>query len=337
MAVRVLERYPTGFSDMATAAPLLGLVCIWPQFRPEISKKVLCLHSTLSDHDVRVGGGQSRTEEGREEVPHVARAGDSWWGLRRGRGEPGVWHRGLGSFAVSFEESGEEVNREQRGGQQRAFAMTSFTGTQERCKRCSKIVYFIEQLLIDEQVFHRSCFRCHHCKRTLKLGSYASLQGVLYCKPHFDQLFKMKGSFTECFHLPEGVKSPVSEVDPLRRSTGDLKPSKFSHFFSGTQDKCKACNKTVYPLEKVRVDEVDYHKRCFRCAHGGCTITPSNYTAFEGRLYCMHHMTQLFKEKGTYCLLKEKPPTGSPRGTGSARPSPRPISSANNGDKGEST
>lgn len=28
-------------------------------------------------------------------------------------------------------------------------------------------------------------------------------------------------------------------------------PSKLSSFFSGTQEKCRACTKTVYPLEKV--------------------------------------------------------------------------------------
>lgn len=28
-------------------------------------------------------------------------------------------------------------------------------------------------------------------------------------------------------------------------------PSKVSEMFCGTQDKCHACNKTVYPLEKV--------------------------------------------------------------------------------------
>lgn len=43
-----------------------------------------------------------------------------------------------------------------------------------------------------------------------------------------------------------------------------------------------------------------YHKSCFKCSHGGCPITPSNYAALEGILYCKHHFSQLFKEKGSY-------------------------------------
>lgn len=51
---------------------------------------------------------------------------------------------------------------------------------------------------------------------------------------------------------------------------------------------------------QVTVEEKAYHKSCFRCSHGGCAITPSNYAALEGVLYCKHHFKQLFKEKGSY-------------------------------------
>ena len=44
----------------------------------------------------------------------------------------------------------------------------------------------------------------------------------------------------------------------------------------------------------------NYHKTCFKCSHGGCTLTPSNYAALDGILYCKHHFAQLFKEKGSY-------------------------------------
>jgi cysteine/glycine-rich protein len=51
---------------------------------------------------------------------------------------------------------------------------------------------------------------------------------------------------------------------------------------------------------QVTVEEKAYHKSCFKCSHGGCAITPSNYAALEGILYCKHHFSQLFKEKGSY-------------------------------------
>lgn len=54
---------------------------------------------------------------------------------------------------------------------------------------------------------------------------------------------------------------------------------------------------------QVAVDGVSYHKACFRCTHGGCVISPSNYVAHEHRLYCKHHHTQLFKAKGNFSRL----------------------------------
>ncbi|KAG9150230.1 hypothetical protein Leryth_009803 [Lithospermum erythrorhizon] len=51
--------------------------------------------------------------------------------------------------------------------------------------------------------------------------------------------------------------------------------------FSGTQDKCAACSKTVYPLV-VSVESLCYHKMCFKCSHGGCSLPPSNYAALDG-------------------------------------------------------
>ncbi|KAE8723309.1 LIM domain-containing protein PLIM2a [Hibiscus syriacus] len=77
-------------------------------------------------------------------------------------------------------------------------------------------------------------------------------------------------------------------------------PNKLSSMFSGTQDKCAACEKTVYPLEKVTMEGECYHKTCFRCAHGGCPLTHSSYAALNGILYCKHHFAQLFMVKGNY-------------------------------------
>ncbi|KAJ4964173.1 hypothetical protein NE237_024112 [Protea cynaroides] len=172
--------------------------------------------------------------------------------------------------------------------------MATFAGTTQKCKACEKTVYLVDQLTVDNKVYHKACFRCHHCKGTLKLSNYSSFEGVLYCKPHFDQLFKMTGSLDKSFEsAPKEVRvSDKGHVD-----------SKVSSLFAGTQDKCVACKKTVYPLEKVAVDGTSYHKACFKCSHGGCVLSTSNYVAHEHRLYCKHHHSQLFKEKGNFSQL----------------------------------
>lgn len=51
---------------------------------------------------------------------------------------------------------------------------------------------------------------------------------------------------------------------------------------------------------QVTVESQSYHKSCFKCSHGGCSLSPSNYAALNGVLYCKPHFSQLFKEKGSY-------------------------------------
>ncbi|OMO57822.1 Zinc finger, LIM-type [Corchorus olitorius] len=80
--------------------------------------------------------------------------------------------------------------------------------------------------------------------------------------------------------------------------------TKVSGMFAGTRDKCVGCKNTVYPTERVTVNGIPYHKSCFKCTHGGYTISPSNYVAHEGRLYCKHHNGQLIKEKGNLSQLE---------------------------------
>jgi len=84
----------------------------------------------------------------------------------------------------------------------------------------------MELLIADKQNFHKSCFRCEHCRGKLRwgiftelkhrhcmsffaffknsflvlsLGNYASLHGRMYCTPHYKQLFKSKGNYDEGF------------------------------------------------------------------------------------------------------------------------------------------
>ncbi|KAK4415941.1 LIM domain-containing protein PLIM2b [Sesamum alatum] len=169
--------------------------------------------------------------------------------------------------------------------------MASFTGTLDKCKACDKTVYFVDLLSADGATFHKSCFKCSHCKGTLVMSNYSSMDGILYCKPHFEQLFKESGNFSKNFQ---------SGTKPERENSLTKTPSKLSALFSGTLDKCPACSKTVYPLEKVTMEGESFHRSCFRCAHGGCPLTHSSYASLDGILYCKHHFQQLFLEKGNY-------------------------------------
>ncbi|XP_047944774.1 LIM domain-containing protein WLIM2b-like [Salvia hispanica] len=168
---------------------------------------------------------------------------------------------------------------------------SSSYGTTQKCHTCDKVVHVAEMFSADGIPYHKNCFKCDTCNGRLAISSYSTVDGKLYCKPHFEQLFRETGSFTT-----KKFQSSLSGKHPELNRT----PSKVSTMFSGTLEKCAACKKTVYPLEKVTVEGEFYHRQCFKCTHGGCTLTMSSYAALDGIPYCKTHFAQLFKETGSY-------------------------------------
>lgn len=69
----------------------------------------------------------------------------------------------------------------------------------DACYMCNKTVYPMDKLSADDKVFHKTCLKCGHCSRIISLGNYAAMNGVFYCKPHFKQLFAVKGNYTDGF------------------------------------------------------------------------------------------------------------------------------------------
>ncbi|MFS8022549.1 putative transcription factor interactor and regulator LIM family [Helianthus anomalus] len=49
---------------------------------------------------------------------------------------------------------------------------------------------------MEGEPYHKLCFKCAHGGCPLTHSSYASLDGVLYCKHHFAQLFMEKGNYS---------------------------------------------------------------------------------------------------------------------------------------------
>nr|GFC77920.1 LIM domain-containing protein WLIM1-like [Tanacetum cinerariifolium] len=101
----------------------------------------------------------------------------------------------------------------------------------------------VDKLEANKRIYHKACFRCHHCNGTLKLSNFNSFDGVVYCRHHFDQLFKRTGSLEKSF---EGT--PKFKLE--RTVSYEPSPSKLANFFEGTRDKCVGCSKIVYPIER---------------------------------------------------------------------------------------
>ncbi|XP_039287637.1 uncharacterized protein LOC111050753 isoform X14 [Nilaparvata lugens] len=76
------------------------------------------------------------------------------------------------------------------------------------CKSCGKTVFAMEQVKAERSVWHKNCFRCQECNKQLTLDIYSSHEGVLYCKPHFRELFKPKA-------VVENEDEPASDKPDL--------------------------------------------------------------------------------------------------------------------------
>ncbi|KAJ3277299.1 LIM domain and actin-binding protein 1 [Borealophlyctis nickersoniae] len=96
----------------------------------------------------------------------------------------------------------------------------------DACFICTKVVYPMDKVAADDKIFHKTCLRCGHCKKVLSLGNYAALNGVFYCKPHFKQLFALKGNYSDGFKASEaaaGVSEDKGSSPPTSRP-GSVKP-----------------------------------------------------------------------------------------------------------------
>lgn len=61
---------------------------------------------------------------------------------------------------------------------------------------------------------------------------------------------------------------------------------------------CVICSKAAYPTESVKVDQLTYHKRCFKCVHCKCRLTMQNFAMINTNAYCKPHFKQLFQSSG---------------------------------------
>ena len=64
---------------------------------------------------------------------------------------------------------------------------------------------------MEGECYHKTCFRCAHGGCPLTHSSYAALDGVLYCKVHFAQLFMEKGTYS---HVLAGATHKRSTSTP---------------------------------------------------------------------------------------------------------------------------
>ncbi|CAG5849209.1 unnamed protein product [Menidia menidia] len=66
-------------------------------------------------------------------------------------------------------------------------------GGADRCPRCSKAVYAAEKVMGAGKHWHKTCFRCALCGKSLESTTVTDKDGELYCKVCYAKNFGPKG------------------------------------------------------------------------------------------------------------------------------------------------
>ncbi|XP_076471784.1 uncharacterized protein LOC143301409 isoform X2 [Babylonia areolata] len=90
--------------------------------------------------------------------------------------------------------------------------------------------------------------------------------------------------------------TPPAKPKPAARKVGRSKSMRVPVQL----EKCGACQKTVYAMEKIEIEKHSYHKSCFRCSHCHCILTPKTFAINNNIMFCTNHYKQLFATKGNY-------------------------------------
>lgn len=86
-------------------------------------------------------------------------------------------------------------------------------------------------MTLEGECYHKTCFRCAHAGCPLTHSNYAALDGVLYCRVHFAQLFMEKGNYSHVLkaaHKRTGSSTPPEPVEEPTKPATEEKPEETS-------------------------------------------------------------------------------------------------------------
>lgn len=177
------------------------------------------------------------------------------------------------------------------------------------CPRCGKRVYFAEQILSLGRKWHRPCFSCFECHKTIDVASARDHDQELYCKTCYGRLFGPKGygfaggagtmlsmDTGKCGDIPSSNIPAVAQayIAPAYSASG---PDMSEGLLTGA-DICPRCVKQVFIAEKKQAAGNSYHLSCFTCLLCNKKLDSNILTEKEGEIYCKSCYGKNFAPKG---------------------------------------
>ncbi|XP_013794026.1 uncharacterized protein LOC106478060 isoform X2 [Limulus polyphemus] len=137
------------------------------------------------------------------------------------------------------------------------------------CKVCGKHVYLMDKIMAVKSAFHKSCFRCKECGKSLNVDTYSSHGGEIYCKPHHKQLFQPKVNIEDTSgDVGETEERTVEDLDNIR-----------SRFESPQQEEFRPISMdhtaSVKRTESIQARMAKYQSAVGKSCHDGDKSTSS--------------------------------------------------------------
>lgn len=180
-----------------------------------------------------------------------------------------------------FSQKQRNIKWEPKAGGTSSAVASKFGGGGTPCEICQKAVYAAEALSFEKKLYHAACFCCSECNKKTKPSAANLFEGKLLCSKCFSD-----GGYRQ------------KQVTATKSTTTASTSAKFSKF-GGGGNKCKICDKTVYPAETLSFEKDFYHINCFTCT--GCekklTNSTAEYTKVDGvvtAIFCK----KCYTEKG---------------------------------------
>ncbi|XP_042320127.1 F-actin-monooxygenase MICAL1 isoform X2 [Sceloporus undulatus] len=110
----------------------------------------------------------------------------------------------------------------------------------DACYICGEHVYIVERVSAEGRFFHRGCFKCYHCKTTLRLGDFAFNEddGNFYCSLHIATATDMvssssrtsvKTGYKVCSPSDKGILDLAVNEDRMEIDSRQQSPSSFTN------------------------------------------------------------------------------------------------------------
>ncbi|XP_050411136.1 cysteine and glycine-rich protein 1 [Patella vulgata] len=179
-------------------------------------------------------------------------------------------------------------------------------GGSEKCPRCSKSVFFAEEVRALGKKWHKMCLKCSSCNKMLDSTNCNDHDDDIFCTACHRKHFGPKGyGFAggssglsmDTGRRNEITRDNVSSYDQAQSGAAIGRSTSNGNGFGGA-DLCPRCGCAVYMAEKVIGAGQSYHKVCFRCGNCKKGLDSTTLAVHEGDIYCRACYGKKFGPKG---------------------------------------